>query len=115
MDGQTMAFEFESVRDKEQITDLSPWSVNEHCLNLKECSANTCLQDIDFDAMKIWVQIHGLSFDMYNSANAHRIAELVGKFRKVEPDHVLQQRSFLRVKVEINTTILLRDDFWLTN
>lgn len=48
---------------------------------------------------------------MYNSINAQRIAELVGKFRFVEPDHLLQQRSYLRVKVELDTTIPLRDGF----
>lgn len=115
VDDQTMEFVFESPRSKEQILDLSPWSVNGHCLVLKECLTSSSLQDVNFAVMDTWVQIYGLSFDMYNSINAQRFAELVGKFRFVEPDHLLQQRSYLRVKVELDTTIPLRDGFWWTN
>lgn len=110
-----MTFEFDSVKEMQQISDLSPWSVNRHCLNLRECADVRCVQDIDFDAMELWIQIHGLSLDMYNSKNASRIAGLIGKCRQVEPPHVLKQRSFLRVKVEIDTTVPLRDGFWWTN
>lgn len=52
---------------------------------------------------------------MFNSTNAQKIAGLVGKFRCVESDQVLQQRSFLRVKVEVDTTIPVRDGFWWKN
>lgn len=93
VDDQTMEFEFESPRSKEQIMDLSPWSVNGNCLVLKECLANTNLQDINFAAMDIWAQIYGLSFDMYNSANAQRLTGLVGKLRCVEPEQVLQKNT----------------------
>lgn len=73
------------------------------------------MEEIDFDAMEIWTQIYGLSLYMYNSANAHRIIYLVGNLKKVKSDHTLQQQSFLRVKIKIDTNAPLMDGFWWTN
>lgn len=52
---------------------------------------------------------------MFNSINAQRIAGLLGKFRSVESGQVLKQRIFLRVNVELDTTIPVRDGFWWKN
>lgn len=112
VDSQTMEFIFQSSRGKDQVMDISPWSINGHCLVLKECLATSSLQDVNFELLDTWIQIYGLSFDMFNSTSAQNIAGLVGRFRCVESDQVLQQRSFLRVKVELDTTKLVRDDFW---
>lgn len=60
----TMKFEFESNRDRKQILDLSPWSIQGHSFNLKECSLNACTQDVDFGSLQVWIQIVGLSSDM---------------------------------------------------
>lgn len=43
VDDNTMAFEFESDRAREQILDLSPWSVQGHCLNLRVRNASMSL------------------------------------------------------------------------
>lgn len=71
VDDKTMNIKFESEREKEEIMDKSPWSVQGHCLNLKECKANTCLKEIDFYLMKMWIQIYGLNLNMYNPRNAY--------------------------------------------
>lgn len=39
VDEHTMKFEFDSERDKDQIMDHSPWSVQGHNLNLRMCNA----------------------------------------------------------------------------
>lgn len=44
VDDKTMTFEFHNERDRDQIMDLSPWSVQGHRLNLKVCKANTCVE-----------------------------------------------------------------------
>lgn len=36
LDYRPIAFEFDSVREKEQILDMAPWSIHGHSLNLKE-------------------------------------------------------------------------------
>lgn len=73
IDEQTMAFEFESERDKEQILDQSLWSVHGNFLNLTTCKSNSFMEEMDFNTMQIWIQVYGLSMDMYNKENAYRI------------------------------------------
>lgn len=67
VDSQTMEFIFQSAKGKDQVMDLSPWSINGHCLVLRECPATSSLQDVNFDSLDTWVQIFGVSFDMFNS------------------------------------------------
>lgn len=102
VDDKTTAFHSEAERDRDQIMNLSPWSVQGQCLNLKECILNICLGEIDFDLMQIWLQNYGLILDMYNTENTYRIGNNVGRCISVESDHVMQQRSFLGLKIEIN-------------
>lgn len=91
VDDKTKTLEFESERDKDQIMDLSLWSVQGHCLNLKECKVETSLEEINFDVMHIWIQIYDLNMDMYNAENAYQIGNSVGKCIDVESDHLMQQ------------------------
>lgn len=79
VDEQSTLFEFESDRDKQQVLNLSPWSIQGHSINLKECHVNACIEDVDFDRMMIWIQIVGLSRDMFNAENARRIGESLGR------------------------------------
>lgn len=51
VDDKTMVFEFESEKDKEHIMDMSSWSIQDQCLNLKECNVETSLDEIEFDVM----------------------------------------------------------------
>lgn len=53
VDDKIIAFDFESERDREQIMDMDPWSVQGHSLNLKECKANICIKEIDFHLMQM--------------------------------------------------------------
>lgn len=65
--------------------------------------------------MQIWIQVHGLSMEMFNQENAHRIGNNMGRCLAVEPDHVMRQRSFLRLKLEIDIAVPLTTGFWWSN
>lgn len=97
-----MMFDFESVRDRDQILELSPWSVHGRCLNLKLCPAHIFVADIDFGRIQIWVQVHGLSFEMFNEQNATCIANSVGICVRIEEEQTMKQRTFLRLLMEID-------------
>lgn len=73
------------------------------------------MEDINFNQLHIWIQVHGLSLDMYNPENAHRIDNIVGKCLMVEPAQAMQHRSFLRLKIEISTDDPLIVSFWWSN
>lgn len=61
--------------------------------------------------MQIWVQIYGLILDMHNTENAYRIGNNVRRCISVEPDHLVQQHSYLRQRIEINVDVpLMRNE-----
>lgn len=98
----TLMFDFERPRDRDQVLELSPWSVHDHCLNLKLCPIDVPVAEIDFSKVQIWVQVYGLNLDMFNRPNANSIGESIGRCIKVEEEHVMQQRTFLRIQVEVD-------------
>lgn len=98
----TMMFDFESSRDRDQIMELSSWSVHGHCLNLKMCPAYMSVQDIDFGKVQVWAQVHDLSLEMFNHQNAQSIGDSIGKCLVVEEVQIMQQRTYLRIQVNID-------------
>lgn len=70
---------------------------------------------MDFSLLQIWVQVHGLSLDMYNSDNPRRIGNKVGRCIMIKPDQVMHHKSFMRLKLEINTEEPLLAGFWWSN
>lgn len=112
VDDKSTTFEFDSYWDKQQVMDISPWSIQGPSLNLNECTTNTCLEDIDFDVMQMWIQISGLSLEMFNGENARRIGESLGRCVNVEMEHILQQRSLIRLQIEIDITRSLQNRLW---
>lgn len=65
--------------------------------------------------MQIWIQIYVLSLHMYNTENAHRIGNKVGRCISVESENTMNQRSFLRLKIEIDAEKTLMARFWWSN
>lgn len=63
----TLVFYFANSKDKDQVIELSPWSIHGHCLNIRSCPIDKSLGDVDFLRLQCWVQIHGLSLEMINS------------------------------------------------
>lgn len=112
---KTMVFEFDSDRDREQILNQAPWSLHVHCLNLKTCSSDSCMEELNFNLMHIWIQVYGLSLDMYNQENAVKIGDNMGMCISTEPNHIMKQRSFLRFKMKIDITAPRMADFWWAN
>lgn len=68
-----------------------------------------------FDKLVIWIQVHGLSLDVSNAENACQIGNNVGRCLLVESDQVAKQRSYLKIKIEINVSEPLQVGFRWTN
>lgn len=99
----TLMFDFESSKDIDQALDLSLWSVHGHCLNLKFCPNYVSVTEIEFSKVQVWVQVHGISLEMFTKDNATSIGESIGRCIKVEEDQILQQRTYLRIQVEVDS------------
>lgn len=101
VDECTLSFIFENKRDRDQIMDMSPWSVQGHCLNLRVCRANMCIEDLVFTTMQMWLQIHGLSLDTINEDNAQRMGNSLDRCISTESVPIMNHKSYLRIKVDI--------------
>lgn len=111
-----LMFEFESPRDREQIVDLSPWSIHGNCLNVKLCPEDVAVTNIDFSKLQTWVQVHGLSLEMMNETNANSIANSLGRCIRIEENQIMQHRTFLRLLVEVDTAEPLMPGFnWVNS
>lgn len=95
--------------------DLSPWSVNGHCYNLRLCQASMCVEDLDFTKVVMWVQVQGMSLDMLNAQNAECIGSNIGRCISVETEQTMKQKTFFRLQLEIDTSIPLMEGFWWVN
>lgn len=98
----TLMFDFKSPKDRDQVLELSPWSVHGHCLNLKLCLVHMSVEEIDFSRVQMWVQVHGMSLEMFNQQNANSIGDSIGRCIRVEEAQIMHQRTFLRLQVEID-------------
>lgn len=89
---------------------MAPWSIHGHSLNLKECPPNRCIEDVEFHIMTMWIQVYGLSMDMYNPGNAKSIGDSLGACVGV-----MKSRPFLQVRVDIDVTNSLKEGFVWVN
>lgn len=110
-----MAFDFTSSKDRDWVTEMSPWAVHEHCLNLQEADVTLRVSEIDFSNLPIWVQVHGISLEMLNSENASQIASMLGKCVEMERESYMQNRDYIRLNSEINVGSPLQAGLWWTN
>lgn len=114
VDESTIAFEVANSRERDQILDFSPWSIQGSSLNIRSCGTNRSLAELNFNKLDIWMQAHGLSIDACNADNARQIGNSVGRCIQVESEHVMRQRCFLKFKVEIDVTVPLHAGFkWI--
>ncbi|KAH7850237.1 hypothetical protein Vadar_029677 [Vaccinium darrowii] len=111
----TYLFRFEDEADKIAILKDGPWSIMNNLLVLKGLTDGVVVSELDFSLCPFWVQIHGLPIEKMSRANAEIIGNCIGNLLAIEVSHggLLLDRSFLRVKVEVNTNLPLPKGFWL--
>lgn len=107
VNASTLVFDFDNSRDIDQVLELSPWSIHGHCLNLKFCLAHKSDDEIDFGRVQMWVQIHGLSLEMFNKQNAQCIGDSIGQCLRTEDVQTMHLRTFLRVQVDVDISMPL--------
>lgn len=110
-----LSFEFENDADRERVVDMSPWAIHGHCLNLKSCNPNQSIDEVDFTKIQIWTQVHGLSAEMLNLENARQIVFRIGTSLCIEDEKDMQERGYIRSKMEIDVNEPVCPGFWWTN
>ncbi|KAI8018869.1 Uncharacterized protein LOK49_LG04G00419 [Camellia lanceoleosa] len=111
----TFLFQFSEEEDCNRILRDRPWSIMGSLLVLQTLSSNQTFEEVDFTWCPFWVQAHGLPIQNMTKQNGNIIGNRLGKVLSVEApqDGLLLHRSFLRIRVEINTQHPLPRGFWL--
>lgn len=73
------------------------------------------MNEVEFNKVIFWVQIHDLGYKKFSMSNARKIGDRIGKCIEVESDEALRNRSYIRLKVEVEVDKPLMLRFWWTN
>ncbi|KAF7140564.1 hypothetical protein RHSIM_Rhsim06G0091800 [Rhododendron simsii] len=111
----TTLFRFNDEEDRRSILRDAPWSVIGNLLVLKPLPEGVVASEMDFNTSPFWVQIHGLPVEKMTKVNAEIIGKRFACLLGIEAvsDGLLLQRSFLRVRVEVNISQPLPKGFWM--
>lgn len=108
-------FTFPSVSNTEEVLSRGPWFVMNQIISLKRWDEGIRFDDIDFDRVPFWIQIHGLAKKEMNPENTTILLGKVGEI--LEVDDPLKTGSaaaiYLRARVMVNVTKPIWSGCWL--
>lgn len=108
-------FDFNSVKMAKRAISEGPWSIDGFWLNLKHWQSDKRFEDIEFDSVPCWVQIHGLAPDQMLLRNAKVIGENIGKVVEIEEGEsdASFRKTYMRIKVELEVGKSLKKGMWV--
>ncbi|KAI7984677.1 hypothetical protein LOK49_LG15G00352 [Camellia lanceoleosa] len=104
-------FQFSESENRCKVLDEAPWSVIGNLLVLQPFHLGVAVSNFEFHWCPFWVQVHGLPLDKMSKKHGETIKNRLGKLIAVEAlsDGLFLGRSFLRIRVEIDGTIIPLD------
>ncbi|KAJ1377535.1 Zinc knuckle CX2CX4HX4C [Sesbania bispinosa] len=97
-------FSFTEAKHARKALDEGPWFFMGHLLSLQPWKPEASLNEVEYNMVSFWVQLHGLPLEHMSDTNAVKIAKLWGDIELMESpfwgDTLL--RSFLRVRIVLD-------------
>jgi hypothetical protein len=95
------------------IMNKGPWNIRSSLLLLNSWSPALSIDEVKLNICAFWIQIHGLPLQYMTTLNAIRIGKKLGNILELENDNTdeLICRQFIRIKIEIDTTLPLASGF----
>ncbi|KAL7177015.1 hypothetical protein ACSBR2_030365 [Camellia fascicularis] len=108
-------FQFSEEDDRHRVLRDSPWSVMGWLLIVQPLSPSQTAEELDFSWCQFWVQVHGLPIQKLTKQNGEILGQKIGRLVRVEAhtEGLLFYRSFLRIRVAIDTHQPLPRGLWL--
>lgn len=77
-------FDFDNEEDIIAILYQALWSIQGHCLSIRQWDPQKSLRDVEFVWVQFWIQIHGLELKTYTTKNAWVFGNSVGRCLEIE-------------------------------
>ncbi|OMO97767.1 hypothetical protein CCACVL1_04463 [Corchorus capsularis] len=106
-------FSFADRRCMEIALNNGQWTIIGYSLCLKKWDTSKAVNDIRFETINFWVQVHQLPLEFMTLNNARKIGKSLGTVLDIEdPDWVNGfGRSFMRIKIAMNLNRALTGRF----
>lgn len=92
-----LLFVFDNKEEVEKILTNEPWSFDKHLVVLQWYKKDTLVQDLKFDKVSVWVQVHDTPIRFMNRGVMEELCEFIGKVWKETRDSEIVGGSFMCV------------------
>ncbi|KAL0009739.1 hypothetical protein SO802_004847 [Lithocarpus litseifolius] len=97
-----LLFAFQSGEDVEKVLVGEPWSFDRHLVLFQWYKTSTPIEELNFDKVLFWIQIHNLPYSLLFAEVARSIGESLGKVSMPKATSELRWDNFLRIRVAID-------------
>ena len=105
MGNHRVMFVFTNEEDVVRVMQGEPWSFDKHLVALKRVEKNTSIQNVIFDRMSFWIQVHNISIRSASMDMVKEIVSLAGEVVEDVVDEGQQDKyNFMRIRVTIDLT-----------
>ena len=100
-------FIFDNKDDVDRILEGEPWTFDKHLVVMSRHENESTLQDIKFEKMKLWVQLHGIPIKYMAVEAAKKIGNVLGEVFAPTNTKLFDGGHFIRIQVSIDLSLPL--------
>ena len=99
-----LLFTFELNADIEKFLMGEPWSFDRHLVVFQRYDISTPMEDLKFDKVSFWIQIHNLPYSLLSVEVAQSLGGSLGTVKMPTDQAEMRGGKFMRVKVSIDVS-----------
>ena len=100
-------FIFDNEEEVEKILEGEPWSFDKHLVLIKRYDYSIPIQDVVFEQVSLWVQVHDIPTKYLSREVAKKLCEPVGVVNKEASLVEVDRGNIMRVRVKVDVTLPL--------
>ena len=100
-------FIFDNEEEVEKILEGEPWSFDKHLVLIKRYDYSIPIQDVVFEQVSLWVQVHDIPTKYLSREVAEKLCESVGVVNKEVSLVEVDRGNIMRVRVKVDVTLPL--------
>ena len=100
-------FIFDNEEEVDKILEGEPWSFDKHLVMIKRYDYSIPLQDLIFEHVSLWVQVHDIPIMYLSREIAEKLCEAARKVSKEPTLAEVDRGNVMRIRVRVDTTLPL--------